>query len=410
MIITVNAQPHLSDRSDSQDSAPEVRSASQANSHPEESLGTAFDRAMMQRCLELARRALGRTAPNPLVGSVIIQDGQIVGEGFHAGAGQPHAEIFALKAAGDRALGATIYVNLEPCNHYGRTPPCSEALVAAGVAKVVVGMVDPDPRVSGGGIARLRAAGIEVLVGVEENDCRQLNEAFIHRILYHQPFGILKYAMTLDGKIATTSGHSAWITNQVARTEVHQLRSACDAVIVGGNTLRQDNPHLTSRQAEAHNPLRVVMSRTLDLPTEAHLWQTSEIPTLVLTEPGANPEFQQLLLKKGVKVVELTSLTPAKAMAYLYSLGFLSVLWECGGTLAARAITEGAVQKILAFIAPKIIGGSNAPTPVGDLGFTSMTEALSLERVRWRAVGSDCLVEGYLPLEQLKEIEPRSSP
>lgn len=404
MIITVNAQPHLSDRSDSQDSAPEVRST------PEGSVGTAFDRAMMQRCLELARRALGRTAPNPLVGSVIIQDGQIVGEGFHPGAGQPHAEIFALRAAGDRALGATIYVNLEPCNHYGRTPPCSEALVAAGVKKVVVGMVDPDPRVSGGGIARLQAAGIEVLVGVEENDCRQMNEAFIHRILYHQPFGILKYAMTLDGKIATTSGHSAWITNQVARKEVHQLRSACDAVIVGGNTLRQDNPQLTSRQAEAHSPLRVVMSRTLDLPESAHLWQTAEIPTLVLTEEGANPEFQQLLLKKGVEVVELTSLTPAQAMAYLYSLGFLSVLWECGGTLAARAIAEGAVQKILAFIAPKIIGGSTAPTPVGDLGFTTMTEALSLERVRWRTVGSDCLVEGYLPLEQLKEIEPRSSP
>lgn len=404
MMITVNAQPHLSDRSDSQDSAPEVRSV------PEESLGTAFDRAMMQRCLELARRALGRTAPNPLVGSVIIQDGQIVGEGFHPGAGQPHAEIFALRAAGDRALGATVYVNLEPCNHYGRTPPCSEALVAAGVKKVVVGMVDPDPRVSGGGIARLQAAGIEVLVGVEENDCRRLNEAFIHRILYHQPFGILKYAMTLDGKIATTSGHSAWITNQVARKEVHQLRSACDAVIVGGNTLRQDNPQLTSRQAEAHSPLRVVMSRTLDLPESAHLWQTAEIPTLVLTQEGANPEFQQLLLKKGVEVVELTSLTPAKAMAHLYSLGFLSVLWECGGTLAARAIAEGAVQKILAFIAPKIIGGSTAPTPVGDLGFTTMTEALSLERVRWRTVGSDCLVEGYLPLEQLKEIEPRSSP
>ena len=152
------------------------------------------------------------------------------------------------------------------------------------------------------------------------------------------------------------------------------------------------------------------MSRTLDLPESAHLWQTAEVPTLVLTEEGANPEFQQLLLKKGVEVVELTSLTPAKAMAYLYSLGFLSVLWECGGTLAARAIAEGAVQKILAFIAPKIIGGSTAPTPVGDLGFTTMTEALSLERVRWRTVGSDCLVEGYLPLEQLKEIEPRSSP
>jgi len=357
---------------------------------------SSFDCSMMQRCLELARRALGQTAPNPLVGAVIIQDGQIIGEGFHPGAGHPHAEVFALREAGDRAVGATIYVNLEPCNHYGRTPPCTEALLKAGVAKVVVGMVDPDPRVSGGGIARLRAAGIEVVVGVEEDACRQLNEAFIHRILYHQPFGILKYAMTLDGKIATSSGHSAWITDQAARNLVHQLRVACDAVIVGGNTVRQDNPQLTSHQAQAPNPLRVVMSRTLDLPTSARLWQTSEVPTLVLTEVGANHDFQQHLLKQGVEVVELTPLTPAKAMTYLYDRGFLSVLWECGGTLAASAIAQGAVQKILAFIAPKIIGGSTAPTPVGDLGFTTMTEALSLERASWRTVGSDCLVEGYL--------------
>ncbi len=370
----------------------------QSDAPQQESPVTSFDRAMMQRCIELARRALGQTAPNPLVGSVIVQDGQIVGEGFHPGAGHPHAEVFALRDAGERAKGATIYVNLEPCNHYGRTPPCSEALVAAGVSTVLVGMVDPDPRVSGGGIERLRAAGIEVVVGVEEDACRQLNEAFIHRVLYRRPFGILKYAMTLDGKIATTTGHSAWITSTDARNEVHRMRVACDAVIVGGNTVRLDNPHLTSHQTEAHNPLRVVMSRTLDLPVEAHVWETAEAPTLVLTEVGANPDFQQMLLKKGVMVVELTPLTPTKAMAYLYERGLSGVLWECGGTLAASAIAEGTVQKILAFIAPKIVGGRLAPSPVGDLGFASMTDALTLERVRWRAVGSDCLVEGYLPL------------
>ncbi|MUL39134.1 bifunctional diaminohydroxyphosphoribosylaminopyrimidine deaminase/5-amino-6-(5-phosphoribosylamino)uracil reductase RibD [Gloeocapsopsis dulcis] len=352
---------------------------------------------MMQRCLQLARRALGRTAPNPLVGSVIVQAGEVVGEGFHPGAGQPHAEVFALRAAGDRARGATVYVNLEPCNHYGRTPPCSEALIAAGVAKVVVGMVDPNPLVAGGGIARLRNAGIEVVVGVEEEDCRQLNEGFVHRILYQRPFGILKYAMTLDGKIATSSGHSAWISSQSARNLVHQLRVACDAVIVGGNTVRKDNPRLTSRQAEAHNPLRVVMSRTLDLPTEAYLWQTAEFPTLVITQKGANPKFQQLLWQKNVEVIELPSLTPTHAMAHLYERGFSAVLWECGGTLAAQAIAEGMVQKILAFIAPKIIGGSNAPSPIGDLGLTNMTQALALERVRWQTIDSDCLVEGYLP-------------
>jgi len=361
---------------------------------------TAFDKEMMQRCLSLARNALGRTTPNPLVGSVVVLDGEIIGEGFHPGAGQPHAEVFALLAAGNRATGATIYVNLEPCNHYGRTPPCSEAVVAAKVAKVVVGMVDPDPRVSGGGIARLRSAGIEVVVGVEEADCRQLNEAFIHRILYQQPFGILKYAMTLDGKIATTNGHSAWITGEIARNEVHKLRAACDAVIIGGNTLRLDNPKLTSRLAEAANPLRVVMSRTLDLPSEAYLWQEMvSAPTLVLTEVGVKRDFQQQLLAKGVKVVELNPLTPKEAMTYLYSLGIMSVLWECGGTLAARAIADGAVQKVLAFIAPKIIGGSQAFSPVGELNLTNMTQALTLERYHWRSVGSDCLIEGYLPVQ-----------
>jgi len=360
-------------------------------------LGTPLDRAMMQRCIELARHALGRTAPNPLVGSVIVKDGQIIGEGFHPGAGNPHAEVFALREAGDLALGATIYVNLEPCNHYGRTPPCSEALIEARVAKVVVGMVDPDPRVSGGGIAKLQQAGIEVVVGVEEEACRQLNEAFIHRILYQRPFGILKYAMTLDGKIATTTGHSAWITSTDARHTVHQLRAACDAVIVGGNTVRLDNPKLTSHQTYSHNPLRVVMSRNLDLPRDAYLWETTDAPTLVLTEANSSPDFQQILLKKNVEVVELTPLTPTKVMEYLYQRNLLSVLWECGGTLAASAIAQGAVQKVLAFIAPKIVGGKTAPSPVGDLGLAMMTEAITLERVTWRPVGSDCMLEGYLP-------------
>lgn len=377
----------------------------QSNSPEKPRIGSDFDRAMMQRCLVLAVRALGRTSPNPLVGAVVVKNGNIVGEGFHPGAGQPHAEVFALKAAGfvadstqeNHARGATVYVNLEPCNHYGRTPPCSEALIAAGVAKVVVGIVDPNPLVAGGGIARLRAAGVQVVVGVEAEACYQINEAFIHRILYKRPLGILKYAMTLDGKIATSSGHSAWVTNQDARSQVHQLRAGCDAIIVGGNTVRKDNPYLTSHQVGSHNPLRVVMSRQINLPQDAHLWDTADAKTLVLTEPGSSPDFQHFLRQKGVEVVELASLTPHLVMNHLYDRGFCSVLWECGGSLAASAIAQGAIQKILAFIAPKIIGGSHAPTPVGDLGLTMMNTALNLERVSWRVVGSDCLVEGYLP-------------
>ncbi|BAZ90387.1 riboflavin biosynthesis protein RibD [Raphidiopsis curvata NIES-932] len=364
---------------------------------PSNILDSEFDALMMQRCLQLARLALGRTSPNPLVGAVVVKDGEIVGEGFHPRAGEPHGEVFALRAAGERARGATIYVSLEPCNHYGRTPPCSLSLINAGVAKVVVGMVDPNPLVAGAGIARLRAAGIEVIVGVEEEACQKLNEGFVYRVLHKKPLGILKYAMTLDGKIASNSGHSTWITNNQARSEVHQLRAACDAVIVGGNTVRRDNPHLTTHQQQGHNPLRVVMSASLNLPENAHLWDTGVAPTLVLTREGSSPNFQQMLLQKGVEVLEFPLLTPDLVMAHLYDRGFCSVLWECGGTLAARAIAENAVQKVLAFIAPKIIGGIDAPTPVGDLGLSSMTESLVLERVNWRTVGCDCLVEGYLP-------------
>ncbi|MGK7919155.1 MAG: bifunctional diaminohydroxyphosphoribosylaminopyrimidine deaminase/5-amino-6-(5-phosphoribosylamino)uracil reductase RibD [Trichodesmium sp.] len=355
-----------------------------------------FDQLMMNRCLELAQGALGRTAPNPLVGCVITKNGQIVGEGFHPGAGHPHAEVFALQEAGERARGGTVYVSLEPCNHYGRTPPCTEALIAAGVARVVIGMIDPNPLVGGSGIVKLRENGIQVVVGVLEAECRLLNEAFIHRMLYQQPLGILKYAMTLDGKIATTTGHSAWVTSQEARSAVHRLRVACDAVVVGGNTVRRDNPFLTSRRSKSDNPLRVVMSRSLDLPLEANLWDISEAQTLVFTEINSHPKFQEYLREKGVEVIEFSSLTPAKVMVNLYDRGFLSVLWECGGNLAARAIADGAVHKVLAFIAPKIIGGKVAPSPVGDLELTKMTEALELEDVTFCRVGSDFLLSGYL--------------
>ncbi len=351
----------------------------------------------MQRCLALAQRAQGQTAPNPLVGSVIVKAGVVVGEGWHPRAGEPHAEVFALRQAADQAAGATLYVNLEPCSHYGRTPPCAEAIVKAGLRKVVVGMIDPNPKVAGSGIEHLRSAGIEVVVGVAEAACQKLNEAFVYRILRHQPFGILKYAMTLDGRIATTTGHSQWVTGPAARTWVHQQRSACDAVIVGGNTVRRDNPNLTSHGQAGHNPLRVVMSRSLDLPTAANLWQTTVAPTIVYTETGAKPTIQRALRQQGVAIQELAGLTPQLVMQDLYDRGCLSVLWECGGTLAAAAVKAGAVQKVWALIAPKIIGGDVAGfTPMGDLGLAQMTEALLLRDLRLESIGTDVLLEGYL--------------
>jgi diaminohydroxyphosphoribosylaminopyrimidine deaminase / 5-amino-6-(5-phosphoribosylamino)uracil reductase len=357
---------------------------------------TEFDREMMQRCLTLAKQAWGKTAPNPLVGAVVVKDGEIAGEGFHPGAGQPHAEVFALRAAGERARGATIYVSLEPCNHYGRTPPCSEAVVAAGITKAVVGMVDPNPLVAGRGIATLERAGIEVTIGVEAEACAELIEGFVQRIVHQRPLGILKYAMTLDGKIATDSGHSTWVSSDISRQYVHHLRAGCDAVIIGGNTLRQDNPHLTSHQAATPNPLRVVMTQNLDLPTDAILWDTSVAPTLVVTPTGTNPQMQHHLRDRGVEILELDTLRPAQVMQHMYDRGFLAVLWECGGTLAASAIADGAIQKVLAFVAPKIVGGSIAPSPVGNLGIKTMDEALILERVTWQQIGTDCLIQGYL--------------
>lgn len=357
---------------------------------------TEFDRQMIRRCVDLAKQAWGKTAPNPLVGAVVVKNGEIVGEGFHPGAGQPHAEVFALRAAGERAQGATIYVSLEPCNHYGRTPPCAAAVVAAGVSKVVVGMVDPNPLVAGGGIATLEQAGIEVVVGVEMDLCEELNEGFVQRIVHHRPLGILKYAMTLDGKIATDSGHSTWVSSEPSRHYVHHLRAGCDAVIIGGNTLRRDNPQLTSHHPDTPNPLRVVMTRNLDLPPEAILWDVSIASTLVVTQTGANPDLRHRLIDLGVEVLELDTLSPKLVMQHLFDRGCLSVLWECGGTLAASAIADGAIQKVLAFIAPKIVGGVSAPSPVGNMNIRSMMDALVLERVTYQNIGIDLLVQGYL--------------
>jgi len=359
------------------------------------------DEHYMTRCLELAQQAWGRTSPNPLVGAVIVQAGQVVGEGFHPQAGQPHAEVFALRAAGDQARGATLYVNLEPCNHFGRTPPCTEAVIQAGIRRVVVGMIDPDPRVAGSGIARLRQAGIEVTVGVLAEDCQALNEGFCHRVQTGRAFGILKYAMTLDGKIASSTGDSLWITGEAARQWVYRLRSRCDAVITGGNTVRRDNPALTTHGLTPHSPLRVVLSHSLNLPWDAQVWQGDEQRRTLLITPrrAERPALLEKLQALGVEVLELEPCTPATVVAELTQRGCNTVLWECGGTLAAQAIRAGAVQKIMAFIAPKLIGGVQAPTPVGDLGVTQMQAALALTRCHLETIGQDWLIQGYLPPE-----------
>lgn len=353
------------------------------------------DERWMQRCLELAEGAWGKTSPNPMVGAVVVREGTVVGEGFHPKAGEPHAEVFALRAAGTLARGATLYVNLEPCNHHGRTPPCTVAILEAGIRRVVIGMADPNPKARGGA-AHLRAAGVEVTTGILEAACTQFNEAFAHFVATGLPFGVLKYAMTLDGKTATGTGHSFWVSGEAARRRVHHLRAGYDCVIVGGNTVRLDDPQLTVRLVAGRNPLRVVLCRRLNLPRQAHLWDQQAAPTLVLTGPEADPGMRDYLLALGVAVESLDPLTPGTAIAHLGRRSCQSALWECGGTLAWSALQDGALQKIVAFVAPALVGGQFAATPVGGEGIDRMDRAIRLERVVVEAVGEDWMYSAYL--------------
>lgn len=363
----------------------------------------------MRRCIALAERAAGQTRPNPLVGCVLHDSaGNLLGEGFHRRAGLPHAEPTALAdaaARGNAVAGATAYVTLEPCDHFGRTPPCSVALLDAGVRKVFVGVVDPDPRVSGKGIRRLREAGVEVVVGVEAVACERLVEGFLRRVVRKRPFGVLKYAMTIDGKIATESGSSRWVTGAGARGRVHEIRRGIDAIVVGGQTVRMDDPRLTVRDGAALeegmlSPLRVVMSKSMNLPREARLWaDAGQFDThLLVDEGGMDEDFAHFLRGKGVFVESFVGLTPDHAMEYLYEQGCLNVLWECGGALATHAIRHGAVQKVHAFVAPKIIGGRNAPSPVGSPPLAiDMSQALQLQQTSIETFDNgDLLMSGYL--------------
>jgi len=354
----------------------------------------------MQQCIELAMQARGQTAPNPMVGSVIVKNGVILGKGFHPKAGEAHAEIFAIRDAqktGVDLRDATLYVNLEPCNHYGRTPPCSEAIIQAGIGEVVVGAIDANPLVAGTGCDHLLAAGIKVTTGILEQQCLELNEGFFHRIKTNLPFGIFKYAMTLDGKIATTTGHSYWITSQESRQIVHNLRVGCDAIITGGNTVRLDNPHLTTHGLSKHSPLRVVITKSCQLPEAANLWKiTDTTKTLVFTLPDRNPALTQKLRDRHVEVLELADISPQAVMQELGKRGCNTVLWECGGRLGAAAIKAQMVQKIYAFIAPKLIGGFSAPSPIDDLGLNLMTSAINLLRPKFQQIGKDFLITAYI--------------
>ena len=358
----------------------------------------------MRRALQLAALAEGHTSPNPLVGAVVLTaEGTLVGEGFHARAGERHAEVGALAQAGEAARDGTLVVTLEPCCHHGRTPPCAEAVIAAGVSRVVVALTDPDPRVAGGGLQRLREAGLEVMPGVLEAEAAYQNRAFVHRVRTGRPWGLLKWAMSLDGRTALSNGASQWISGPAARAWVHRLRAHCDAVIVGGGTVRADDPLLTSRGLRSPEPLRVVLSRSLDLPAAARLWNTTEAPTLLAHGPavdaaaGRRVQWLEALRAAGVRRTVLERCEPLALQQQLAERGCNRVLWECGPALAAAALQQGCVQELAVVIAPKLLGGNAARTPLAELGFTAMDQVIPLQELNLQWLERDGLVQALVP-------------
>jgi diaminohydroxyphosphoribosylaminopyrimidine deaminase/5-amino-6-(5-phosphoribosylamino)uracil reductase len=361
------------------------------------------DEKYMRMALALARRGRGKTSPNPMVGAVVVRGNAVVGKGYHHRAGEPHAEVLALRQAGKKAKGATLYLNLEPCDHFGKTPPCTQAILGAGLKRVVAGMKDPNPRVSGRGIRRLRRAGVRVEVGLLEGECRELNAAFCKFIRTRKPFVILKAAVSLDGKVATRSGDSRWVSGQESRSYVHRLRSAVDGVMAGIGTVLRDDPLLNVRQPgkrAVRQPLRVIVDSTLRLPLRSRIAQTaSQFRTLVATTRAAAPAQVRRLQRANVEVLIVKNRRNGKVslgalMEELGRRGILSVLLEGGPTLSASALQEKIVDRILLFVAPKIIGGTESLGAIGGRGVLRMREALKVEILRVRRTGPDLMIEG----------------
>jgi diaminohydroxyphosphoribosylaminopyrimidine deaminase/5-amino-6-(5-phosphoribosylamino)uracil reductase len=357
-----------------------------------------FDQAAAERFMRLALReaekGLGRTSPNPAVGAVIVRDGRVVGRGHHAVAGGPHAEVVALRAAGDRAQGADLYTTLEPCNHWGKTPPCSLALLRAGVRRVFVGSRDPNPIVNGRGIARLRRAGVDVVTDVLRDACDALGAPWFRFVDSGRPFVTLKAAVTLDGKIATRTGDARWVTGEAARAEVHRLRDRVDAVLVGAGTARADDPLLTTRLArgEGHDPVRVVLDTRLSLPPSLRLFHPdSTAPTLVATTATRGRRFGQ-----GVEIVRCRErggrIDLDDLLARLADRGIVHLLVEGGAEVHAAFLEAGLVDRVVVFVAPRLLRGGR--DWLGGPGPERMSQALDLRDVEVRRAGADVVVTG----------------
>jgi diaminohydroxyphosphoribosylaminopyrimidine deaminase/5-amino-6-(5-phosphoribosylamino)uracil reductase len=364
----------------------------------------AQDIRCMTRALRLAARGRGRTSPNPMVGAVVVSRGRIVGEGFHRQAGGPHAEVIALQTAGPHAKGGTLYVTLEPCSHTDkRTPPCVPAILAAGIRRVVVAMRDPNPLVSGEGLRQLKRAGVLLSVGCLEKQAERLNDSYIHRMRTGRPLIVLKMAMTLDGKTATASGESQWITGPEARRHAHRLRSEVDAIMVGVNTVLSDNPQLTARlgRSIARQPIRIVMDSRLRTPLTAKILSQRLRRGTVIATTGHAPRARLARFRRlGIQVLALSAeqgkVSLRACLKQLTKMGINHLLIEGGSELAASALRSGVVDRLRLYIAPRLLGGNDAKGVIGGSSPRSLARALSVSSLSVKKIGPDLMLEGTL--------------
>lgn len=356
----------------------------------------------MTMALKEAKRGQGRTRPNPMVGCVVVKDGEVIAKGYHPKAGEDHAEVAALRRAGEAARGSDVYVTLEPCSHHGRTPPCTMSLIEAGVARVFVGFRDPNELVDGRGIRKLRRAGIQVETGILKEECRRLNEAFNHFIGTKRPFMIAKIAQSVDGRVATRSGESKWITGEKARKFGHRLRHECDGIMVGIGTVLADDPSLTCRVRGGVDPVRIVLDSQARTPVKSKIIkmvQSSDAPTWILVDKKAPADKVAALEKAGAEVIRIRSRAGKLSLDHvLDELGrrdLLSVLVEGGPTLMGGLFDAGHISKVHAFVAPMVIGGEQATPSVGGHGVRNLTDACRLTDFEVERLGADVLLTGY---------------
>lgn len=365
-----------------------------------------YDEKYMRLAMQLARNAIGRTSPNPLVGAVIVKDNRVVGCGWHRKAGTPHAEVHALNQAGELAQGADVYVTLEPCAHYGKTPPCAKALVEAKVKNVYGGLLDVNPKVAGKGFKILEDAGIHVEYGFLQDELRKQNEVFFKWIEHKKPFIVLKAAMTLDGKIATATGQSKWITNETSRAYGYKLRDIYDGIMVGINTVIEDNPMLTARVDGGKNPIRIVVDSSLRIDINANVVQDKSAKTIVATTDKADKDKILKLQAQDVDVIVVDKdkndkVDIEKLLDILGQQNICSILVEGGATLSGSFVAKKLVDKVYFFIAPKIIGGKEAKTPVAGTGILNLQEALALKDIQIEKLEEDVLIIGRVDKDKV---------